>query len=174
MIGVAGISCQTNLDREKVMAAAARTLAARYDRIREQLAVLCQKQRDPIARMATVAALLHHKQPHFFWTGFYRLLDGKLVVGPYQGPLACAVLPGPDGVCWAAVQRGEPVLVPDVHEFPGHVACDSRSRSEVVVPVRDRSGLMLAVLDVDSERPAAFSAVDVAGLEAIAALVYGE
>lgn len=147
-------------------------LAGRYERLHAQLAELCRKHDDPIARMATIVAVLHHKQPHFFWTGFYRLLDGKLVVGPYQGPVACAVLPGPEGVCWAAVQRGEPVLVADVEAFPGHVACDARSRSEVVLPVRDRGGRIVAVLDVDSDRLAAFSETDIAGLSPIVSLIY--
>lgn len=147
-------------------------LAGRYRRLHEQLAGLFAKTEDPVARMATACAVLHHKQPHFFWTGFYRLQDGRLVVGPYQGPLACSVLPGPDGVCWAAARSGESVLVPDVHAFPGHVACDARSRSELVVPVRDAGGAVVAVLDVDSDRPAAFSPVDREGLEAIVALLY--
>lgn len=149
-------------------------LAARYARIVEQLRELFVKTHDPTARMATAAALLHHKQPHFFWTGFYRLVGGELVVGPYQGPLACAVLPGPAGVCWAAVQRAESILVPDVHAFPGHVACDSRSRSEVVVLMRDASGAIVGVLDVDSERPDAFGPDDLRGLETIAALIHAD
>ena len=147
-------------------------LAARYERIAEQLRELFRKTADPVARMATSVAVLHHKMPHFFWTGYYRLQGGALVVGPYQGPLACAVLPAPDGVCWAGVQREASVLVPDVEAFPGHVACDARSRSEVVVPVRDAAGAIVAVLDVDSERPDAFSAVDVTGLERIVALIH--
>jgi L-methionine (R)-S-oxide reductase len=170
------VSCQTRLSRtasrEDSMAPTSSALAGRYERLHTQLAELCRKHDDPIARMATIVAVLHHKQPHFFWTGFYRVIDDKLVVGPYQGPVACAVLPGPDGVCWAAVRRGEPILVPDVEAFPGHVACDSRSRSEVVLPVRDRSGVIVAVLDVDSDRLDAFTTTDVAGLEPIVALVY--
>lgn len=150
----------------------ARQLRDRYGRIADQLTELFRKTADPTARMATAAALLHHKQPHFFWTGFYRVQDDALVVGPYQGPLACSVLKGFDGVCWASVTRGEPVLVADVDAFAGHVACDSRSRSEVVVPVRDRAGAIVAVLDVDSSQPSAFSEVDVEGLVAIAALIH--
>jgi L-methionine (R)-S-oxide reductase len=146
-------------------------LADRYTRITRQLAELFAKTGDPIARMATAVAVLHLKMPHYFWTGFYRLLDGKLVVGPYQGPLACAVLPGPQGVCWECLRRGEPLLVPDVHTFPGHVACDSRSRSEVVVPVRDDSGEIVGVLDVDSTQPAAFTDVDATGLLAVVGLI---
>lgn len=121
--------------------------------------------------MATACAVLHHKQPHFFWTGFYRLQDSELVVGPYEGPLACSELAGPQGVCWAAVTNGASVVVADVHAFPGHVACDSRSQSEIVVPVRDAHGNIVAVLDVDSDRPAAFSDVDREGL-AIVALIH--
>jgi len=154
------------------MATPDQQLAARYDRINRQLQDLFEKNRDPIARMATMVALLHHKMPAYFWTGIYRLIDGKLVVGPYQGPLACAVLDGPEGVCWAAVQREESVLVPDVHAFEGHVACDARSQSEVVVPVRDTSGTIVAVLDVDSDQPDAFSETDVAGLESLVSLIY--
>jgi GAF domain-containing protein len=130
------------------------------------------KSADPVARMATCVALLHHKMPHFFWTGFYRRQDDNLVVGPYQGPLACAVLPSPDGVCWACVQRGEPILVRDVEAFPGHVACDARSRSEVVVPLRDAQGEIVGVLDVDAEEPDVFSTLDVTGLQRVADLIY--
>ena len=147
--------------------------AVRYERIAVQLAELFGKTPDPTARMATAVALLHHKMPHFFWTGFYRLVDGDLVVGPYQGPLACQVLERDKGVCWAGVRRAAPVLVPDVREFPGHIACDARSQSEVVVPLRDASGRVVGVLDVDSDRRAAFSEADVAGLEKIVDMIYG-
>ena len=123
--------------------------------------------------MATAAALLDAKMAHFFWTGFYRLVDGELLVGPYQGSLACMRLERDKGVCWAAVNRGEPVLVPDVHAFEGHIACDARSASEVVVPVRDAGGRIVAVLDVDSEHPDAFGEADVRGLEQVARLIHG-
>ncbi len=146
-------------------------LAARYGRIHDQLVELFAENDDPVARMATISALLHHKMPHFFWTGFYRLIVGKLYVGPYQGPLACAVLPGPEGVCWACVKNGESILVPDVHAFEGHVTCDARSQSEIVVPVREPAGNVIAVLDVDSDQPDAFTEVDRVGLEKIVALV---
>ena len=149
-----------------------RQLTDRYGRIHDQLADLLKKTDDPTARMATIVAVLHHKMPHYFWTGFYRLMDGKLVVGPYQGPLACAILDGPDGVCWAAVQRGETVVVPDVHAFPGHVACDSRSRSEIVVPVRDQAGRITAVLDVDSTTPDAFTDTDATALGRLTPLIH--
>ena len=148
-------------------------LASRYERIHGQLVELFAKNNDPVARMATISALLHHKMPHFFWTGFYRLIEGKLFVGPYQGPLACAVLEGPEGVCWACVNQQETIIVPDVHAFAGHVACDARSQSEIVVPVREPAGNVVAVLDVDSDQPDSFSDVDRAGLEKIVALVNG-
>jgi GAF domain-containing protein len=147
-------------------------LAARYARIADQLRELFAKTNDPLARMATAVAVVHHKMPHFFWTGFYRLAGDELVVGPYQGPLACTVLKKPEGVCWAGVIQETSQLVPDVEKFPGHVACDSRSRSEVVVPVRNGEGDIMGVLDVDSDELAAFTAVDVQGLEAIVQLIY--
>ncbi len=151
------------MDKEKKL--------ARYGRLREQLAGLLGKTADAQARMATVAALLYHKFDHYFWCGFYRLVEGDLVVGPYQGPLACQVLARKRGVCWAAVMAGETVIVPDVRRFAGHIACDARSLSEIVVPVRDAGGAIVAVLDVDSDRPAQFDEEDRQGLETIVALL---
>jgi L-methionine (R)-S-oxide reductase len=147
------------------------TKRERYRRIAKQLEGLFEDTKDPMARMATAAALLHHKLPGFFWTGFYLLRDGELTVGPYQGSLACLVLAPHTGVCWAAIDRGETVIVPDVHAFPGHIACDARSRSEIVVPVRRRDGAITAVLDVDSETLDRFDEIDEQGLEAIVALI---
>ena len=147
-------------------------LLARYGRIASQLDELYAKVTDPIARMGSAAALLHHKMPYFFWTGFYRLVDGDLLVGPYQGPLACMLLECHTGVCWEAIDRGESILVADVHAFPGHIACDGRSNSEVVVLVRGGEGKIRGVLDVDAEKTDAFTQADVAGLETIAALIY--
>lgn len=148
-------------------------LAERYDRIAAQLAELFSGNPDPQSRMATAAALLHHKMPHFFWTGFYRLAAGSdLIVGPYQGPLACSILERGQGVCWACAARGETIIVPNVHEFPGHIPCDSRASSEIVVPVRDAGGELVAVLDVDSTELDAFHAVDASGLERVAQLLY--
>ncbi len=144
----------------------------RYRRVGDQLRELFTSTRDPIARMTTAAALLHAKMSGFFWTGWYLLRDGELVVGPYQGSLACLVLPRHQGVCWAAIDRREPVRVPDVHAFPGHIACDSRARSEIVVPLRDASGEVVGVLDVDSERPANFDETDRSELEAVASMIY--
>jgi L-methionine (R)-S-oxide reductase len=147
-------------------------LAARYNRIELQLTELFRRTPDPIARMATAAALLHHKMPHYFWTGFYRLTGGELLVGPYQGPLACAVLDRHRGVCWTCLERDAPVLVPDVHAFPGHIPCDERSQSEVVVPLKDGARELKGVLDVDASERGAFSETDVRGLLQIAALIY--
>lgn len=139
----------------------------RYLRIRDQLAELTRGTRDPLARRATAAALVHHKTPGVSWTGFYMLRDGQLVVDAYQGPVACLVLAAHQGVCWAGVDRNETVIVPDVHAFPGHIACDGRTRSEIVVPVRDANGVPVGVLDLDSHQPSHFDEADREGLEAI-------
>ncbi len=146
-------------------------LEARYQRIYAQLQSLLGKSRDSVAHMATVAAVLHHKMNHYFWTGFYILKSDVLVVGPYQGPVACQILPGPEGVCWAGFHANKSVVVPDVHEFPGHVACDSRSNSEIVVPVFREDGKAWGVLDVDSLRLNAFSEADAHWLEKIVQLI---
>lgn len=121
--------------------------------------------------MATVAALLHHKLPHYFWTGFYRVRGDQLVVGPYQGPLACQTLKKRQGICWTAVIRAQTIIVPDVRLFPEHVSCDARSRSEIAVPLSDSNGEVRAVLDVDSTALNAFSSIDAEWLERIAALI---
>jgi L-methionine (R)-S-oxide reductase len=148
------------------------TKRRRYERITAQLEERFADTADPTARMATAAALLHHKMAGFMWTGFYLLCEGDLVVGPYQGPLACLVLARHTGVCWAGVDRGETVVVPDVHAFPGHIACDSRSSSEIVVPLYDASGRIIGVLDVDSTRHAHFDDIDAECLERIAAMIH--
>jgi len=135
------------------MTATDQNLSQRYNRIFHQLEDLLLKTVNKTARMATVIALLHHKMPYYFWTGFYILIGGELVVGPYQGPLACQVL-------WAAVERKEVIIVPDVHKFPGHIPCDSRSNSEIVIPLFDKKNEVWAVLDVDSRKFDAFSEVD--------------
>jgi len=146
--------------------------AERYQRIIEQLKGLTTNTTDREARMATIVALLHHKFEHFFWTGFYLLKEGELTVHLYQGPLACQVLERDKGVCWAGIEREESIVVPDVRKFPGHIACDSRSRSEVVVPVRDVRGRIIGVLDVDSKELNSFDEVDARYLEQIVKLIY--
>jgi GAF domain-containing protein len=144
---------------------------ARFARIREQLAELIAKTTDPLAHRATAAALLHHKVPGVSWTGFYMLRGGELVVDAYQGPVACLALAAHAGVCWAAIDRRESLVVADVHAFPGHIACDSRSRSEVVVPVFGAGGEPVGVLDVDSHRPGHFDDVDREGYESVVRLL---
>lgn len=122
--------------------------------------------------MATVVAVLHHKMDSFFWTGFYLLQDGKLQVGPYQGSLACINLAKNTGVCWAGINAKKTVLVENVEEFPGHIACDSRSKSEIVIPLKNKNGEIVGVLDVDSEKLNSFDETDAEWLEKIVALVY--
>lgn len=146
----------------------------RYDRLYEQLSGLMKKTPDPDARMATIVAVLHHKMEYFFWTGFYFLKDGELTVKTYQGPLACQVLEKDTGVCWAGLNSGKTVVVPDVHKFPGHIACDSRSNSEIVVPVAGPDGRVLGVLDADSESFGSFDQVDAEYLERIVRLIYSD
>jgi GAF domain-containing protein len=143
----------------------------RYQRIISQLEGLLTKTENPVARMATIAAVLSHKFDYFFWCGFYFVEGEKLIVGPYQGPVACQVLQG-SGVCLAAVTQNQSMVVPDVHAFPGHIACDSRSNSEIVVPVRSLNGEIMAVLDVDSDAYGSFDETDRIYLEAIAAMVF--
>ncbi len=146
-------------------------LKKRYQRIYNQLQDLLTITKNKIARIATVAALLHAKMPHYFWTGFYILTEGELIVGPYQGPLACQVLEKKKGVCWAGIEGQKTIVVPDVHKFPGHVACDSRSNSEIVVPLFSAQDVVWAVLDVDSRKFNAFSQVDQEWLEKIVKLI---
>lgn len=143
----------------------------RYQRIEEQLSNLLDVTDDPIARMATVVALLHHKMDYFFWTGFYRLIDGELLVGPYQGALACQNLRKDSGVCWAAVNQNQTIVVPNVEEFPGHIACDASSKSEIAVPCRNGRGSVFGVLDVDSASLNSFDQVDAEQLTKIVALL---
>ncbi len=146
-------------------------LEKRYKRIYDQLRELVLKTENKIARMATIAAILHHKMAQFFWTGFYILIDGELIIGPYQGPLACQILEKEKGVCWAGVTSKKTIIVPDVHKFPGHVTCDSRSNSEIVVPLIDKESHVWCVLDVDSRKIDAFSESDKDWLEKIVKLI---
>ena len=145
--------------------------AAAYDRIHEQLRELVSgKSPNLIAGMATVAAVLHAKLRHHFWTGFYFVAgEEELHVGPYQGSVACQVLKG-RGVCLHCARSGAPVVVPDVEAFPGHIACDSRSKSEIVIPLK-KDGRVVAVLDVDSDRLAQFDEDDVVPLQMIVDLL---
>lgn len=146
--------------------------AQRYNRICTQLEDLLKKSDTREARMATVLAVLSYKMEYFFWTGFYLLVNGKMTVWMYQGPLACQVLAENQGVCWTAFNRRETLVVDDVDQFPGHIACDARSRSEIVVPFRNEKGEIIGVLDVDSRKPAAFDQTDAVWLEKIIALIH--
>ena len=141
---------------------------ARYREVATEIASVLEGEPNRVARMATVASMLASSFEHYFWTGFY-VVDGKdeLVVGPYQGTLGCLRIAFGRGVCGAAAAERKTLLVADVHAFPGHIACDSRSASEVVVPVFDLHGELIAVFDVDSDQPAAFDEVDARWLERI-------
>lgn len=144
--------------------------AGRYARICAQLQdLIVGKSPNLVAAMATISAVLHAKMPHQSWTGFYLVAGDELHVGPYQGPVACQVLRG-EGVCITCWRTAQPVVVPDVHLFSGHVACDPRSRSEIVLPVV-KQGRVVAVFDVDSHQPAQFSEADIAPLARILALL---
>ncbi len=125
---------------------------------------------DDIALMATINSILANRFPHFFWTGFYRMCGERLVVGPYIGTVGCLQIELGRGVCGTAAAQRQTIIVPDVNAFPGHIACDPNSKSEIVVPVFDASGELIAVLDVDSDRVNAFDEEDRAGLEKIVAL----
>jgi L-methionine (R)-S-oxide reductase len=151
------------------------TKAQRYAELADEIAAVLDGEANRIAQYATVAAMLADAFPHFFWTGFYLVDPDKpeeLVVGPYLGTLGCLRIAFGRGVCGAAAASRTTQLVEDVHAFPDHIACDSRSESEVVVPVLDRTGALIAVLDVDATEKAAFDAVDAKGLEAIVARIF--
>lgn len=143
-----------------------------YKVCRERIIALCSGEDDVIAKMASVSCILSHEMERFFWTGFYRVVGDTLVIGPYQGTVGCLRIPFGKGVCGEAALSGETQVVANVHEFPGHIACDSRSNSEIVVPVRDRKGDLIAVLDIDSEDLGHFDEVDRAQLEALVSDVF--
>ena len=147
------------------------TKAEQYEDVRKQIASVIAGETSRTARLATASCLLREMfGERFFWTGFYEVDPNQpdmLVVGPYQGTMGCLRIPFGKGVCGAAAATGETQLVEDVHAFPGHIACDSRSNSEIVVPVLDAAGKLAAVLDIDSTEFGAFDVADQAGLEAI-------
>lgn len=146
--------------------------SAKYGRLYEQIKTYVQTTDDIWARLATIEAVLHHKMQAFFWTGVYALVEGELIVRSYQGPVACQKLRRHTGVCWAAVDSGETVIVGNVEEFPGHIACNPLSRSEIVIPIRDQYGKIFACLDIDSDQLNAFDSADEEGLKKILALLY--
>jgi len=149
--------------------------AERYAEVETEILAVLEGEPDRIARMATVAAMLADAFEAYFWTGFY-IVDpvrkDELVVGPYQGTLGCLRIAFGRGVCGTAAAAGRTQIVADVHAFPGHIACDSRSMSEIVVPVFDASGDLIAVFDVDATVPSAFDAADAQGLERLMARVF--
>ncbi|MDD9727915.1 GAF domain-containing protein [Roseovarius sp. SK2] len=149
-------------------------MRADYDALSKTIGALTEGESDEVALMATVVCELHHADDRFDWTGFYRVTAPDLLkIGPYQGGHGCLQIPFSRGVCGAAARTGEVQLVDDVDSFDGHIACASSTRSEIVLPVRDGQGRLLAVLDIDSDQPAAFDAADADGLGRILASVFG-
>ena len=144
----------------------------RYSRIYKQLSELVLKSNNQFARMATIIAVLHHKMDDYFWTGFYLIENGEMTVNMYQGPVACQILEKGKGVCWTAFNQQKSIVVDDVHTFPNHIACDSRSNSEIVIPFKNKSGEIIGVLDVDSAHKSSFSETDKKWLEKILDLVW--
>ncbi len=151
--------------------------AERYAEVETEILAVLDGEPDRVAQMATVASMLNDAFPTFFWTGFYVVDPAKgneLVVGPYQGTLGCLRIPFGRGVCGAAAETGQTQIVPDVHAFPGHIACDSRSASEIVVPVTGPDGALIAVFDVDATEVATFDTVDAECLERLFLKVFGQ
>lgn len=144
-----------------------------YDELSKVVASLTEGETDPIALMATLACEIHHADARFDWTGFYRVVAPEVLkIGPYQGGHGCLTIPFSRGVCGAAARTGEVQLVPDVEAFPGHIACASSTRSELVLPVWDGSGALIAVLDIDSDQPDAFDQQDADGMAKILRTVF--
>jgi GAF domain-containing protein len=144
--------------------------ATLYDDLLSAADALTVGERDAVANMANISALIWQFLPDLNWAGFYRMIDGELVLGPFQGKSACIRIALGKGVCGAAAASAETQLVEDVHSFPGHIACDAASASEIVVPVM-KDGRVVAVLDLDSPSPARFDEADKAGLEALVARI---
>ena len=141
---------------------------ADYDTLSKTIAALTEGETDSVSLMATVACEVHHSDERFDWTGFYRVTAPELLkIGPYQGGHGCLVIPFDKGVCGAAARTGEVQLVDDVDAFPGHIACASSTQSELVIPVRNQSGALLGVFDIDSDQPAAFTKKDADALKSI-------
>ncbi|MBO6624467.1 MULTISPECIES: GAF domain-containing protein [Paracoccaceae] len=144
-----------------------------YQTLSRTIDSLTDGETDEIALMATVACEVHHSDPRFDWTGFYRVTEpGLLKIGPYQGGHGCLQIPFSRGVCGAAARSGQVQLVADVDAFPGHIACASSTRSELVLPVWNAAGDLIAVFDIDSDKPAAFTETDAEKLAAILAAVF--
>ncbi len=140
----------------------------KYQLLYEQVKALLNKEKDEIANMANIASLIHETFS-FWWTGFYRVIDNELVLGPFQGPVACTRIAYGKGVCGTSWKEEQTIVVEDVHEFPGHIACSSASQSEIVVPIF-KENKVVAVLDIDSEKLATFDNIDKEWLEKIVGL----
>jgi len=146
---------------------------SRYSLIYAQLEELVKKSENPTARMCTISSVLKHKLDYFFWCGFYFLSpEGKLIVRTYQGPVACMELKKDVGVCWASINQKKIVIVENVEQFPGHITCDSRSKSEIVVPVYNTEKNIVGVMDVDSSELDSFDDIDAKWLQKIVTLIY--
>ena len=141
----------------------------KYALLYKQVTAVAEGESDPIANMANIAAMIHHTFG-FWWTGFYRVVDDELILGPFQGPLACSRIAYGRGVCGTAWKEERTQVVPDVELFPGHIACSSASKSEIVVP-QFKDGKVVAVLDIDSEKLATFDNIDKLWLERIVELL---
>ena len=152
---------------EKLIIDQSASKAEKYASLLPQIEAVVGAESDLIANMANVASMIHETF-HFWWTGFYRVIGEQLVLGPFQGPMACTRIRRGRGVCGTAWEQGETVVVPDVEQFPGHIACSSASRSEIVVPIKV-NGEVVAVLDIDSERYSTFDDTDRLWLEKVAA-----
>lgn len=145
-----------------------------YAELKQRIMAVAEGERDEIALMATLACEIHHADSRFDWTGFYRVVGPELLkIGPYQGGHGCLTIPFSRGVCGAAARTQETQLVPDVDAFPGHIACASSTRSEIVLPVWNGSGDLIAVLDIDSDQPDAFDQQDADALADILQAVFG-
>lgn len=131
-----------------------------YTKALRELDVLLKHETNLILKMATINCVLKDNLPYYFWTGFYLEDNGELIVGPYQGTLGCLHIPFGKGVCGTAAKTRQTQIVPDVHKFPGHIACDSRSKSEIVVPVFNKQNKLIAVFDVDSAQKDSFDRID--------------
>lgn len=143
----------------------------KYKRLQEQLIPLLKNSPGFLSQLATINAILYHKMKGFFWVGWYFVSKENLLVGPYQGALACQTLKKPNGVCWTAILEKKVIVVDDVNKFPGHIACDSRTNSEIVIPLMNNSGEIFAVLDIDSDQKANFDKYDVEELQKILELI---
>jgi len=150
-----------------------KAVRADYDNLLKTVAALTEGEDDEVALMATVACEVHHSDDRFDWTGFYRVTAPELLkIGPYQGGHGCLVIPFHRGVCGAAAREGVAQLVSDVDDFPGHIACASSTRSELVLPVHNAAGALIGVFDIDSDQPDSFTQDDVQGLDRILKLVF--